>query len=124
MCVPLLFIIFGHMHKNFYDCPIEATMEIIGGKWNAIILYYLLEKPRRYSEIMELLETCSSRMLSKQLRELESLGIISRSVFASAPPKVEYAVTAYGQTLAPVIQLICDWGEKRLTITGRKAVYN
>ena len=112
------------MKSYDYDCPIESTLAVIGGKWKAIIIYYLIEGDKRFKDLMELLETVSSRMLAKQLQELEIDGIIQRSVFAETPPKVEYSLTAYGETLIPVIHVICKWGEVRLEMTGKTSIYN
>lgn len=112
------------MQNKYYDCPIEATFGVIGGKWKAIALYYLIDGEKRFGELMELLETCSARMLTKQLQELEADGIVSRRSFPEIPPRVEYSLTEYGRTLLPVITAICDWGEDRLRRTGEKAVYN
>lgn len=107
-----------------YDCPIEATLEVIGGKWKAIIVYYLMTQDRRFSDLMELLETVSGRMLSKQLRELELHGVLTRTVYPEMPPRVVYSLTNYGKTLIPVIEAVCQWGETRMELTGKKAVYN
>ncbi|MFN7115590.1 MAG: winged helix-turn-helix transcriptional regulator [Saprospiraceae bacterium] len=112
------------MSKSYYDCPIEATLEVIGGKWKASIVYYLAESPKRFGELVALLETCSARVLTKQLRELESAEIIARTYYPEMPPRVEYALTTYGMTLLPIIHLICEWGESRLEKTGQRAVYN
>jgi DNA-binding HxlR family transcriptional regulator len=112
------------MKSYDFDCPIEATLAVIGGKWKAISIYYLMDGDKRFKDLMELLETVSSRMLAKQLQELEADGVIQRKVFAEVPPRVEYSLTEYGKTLIPVINIICDWGEDRLTKTGKIAVYN
>lgn len=122
----MLFRYFYKMKKKAYDydCPIDATLSVIGGKWKASCVYYLLEGPKRYTALFEVLETVSSRILSKQLKELEQAGIIKREVFPESPPKVVYSVTEYGKTLAPVIKAICDWGEKDLERTGKTSVYN
>lgn len=112
------------MKSYDYDCPIEATLAVIGGKWKAISIYYLIEGDKRFKDLMQLLETVSSRMLAKQLQELEADGIIERKVFAEVPPRVAYSLTAYGKTLIPVINVICDWGEVRLEMTGKRSVYN
>ncbi|MDX1941410.1 MAG: helix-turn-helix domain-containing protein [Saprospiraceae bacterium] len=112
------------MPKKYYDCPVDATFEVIGGKWKASILYYLQASPKRFGELMALFETCSARILSKQLRELESVEIIERTYFPEMPPKVEYALTAYGQTLLPLINAICEWGEAHLEKIGRQSIYN
>jgi DNA-binding HxlR family transcriptional regulator len=112
------------MKKNYYDCPIEATLKVIGGKWKAISIYYLIDDPKRFTELMNLLETASARMLTKQLKELEIDGIIKREQFAEVPPRVEYSLTDYGKTLLPLISSICDWGEIHLEKIGEKAIYN
>lgn len=112
------------MKSYDYDCPIEAGFAVFGGKWKAITIYYLIENGKRFGQLMEMLETVSSRMLTRQLRELEQDGIIERIVFAEFPQRVEYHLTEYGKTLIPVINLICQWGEEQLKRTGKKAVYN
>ena len=112
------------MEPSFYNCPIEATLETIGGKWKAIILFYLLDSPKRFTELMRLLETVSARMLTRQLQELERDGLIDRQVYPESPPRVEYRLTEYGLTLKPLLDLICQWGEDRLERTGKKAVWN
>ncbi len=112
------------MKSYDYDCPIEAALEVIGGKWKAICVYYLKTGPLRFSELHDLLETVSSRMLSKQLKELQAQGIVRRTVYPEAPPRVEYALTEYGRTLLPLIDLMCAWGEERLAKIGKRAVYN
>ena len=112
------------MKRKYYDCPIEATLQVIGGKWKAISIYYLIDGPRRFSELMQLLETVSARMLAKQLKELEADGVVRRTLYPEVPPRVEYALTDYGRTLLPVVRAICDWGETELERTGARAVYN
>ncbi|MCK8479783.1 winged helix-turn-helix transcriptional regulator [Psychroserpens algicola] len=76
-----------------YECPIDATLNVIGGKWKASCVYYLINGPKRYSELFEVLETVSSRILSKQLKELEAQDIIKQEVFPESPPKVVYSLT-------------------------------
>lgn len=112
------------MKSYDFDCPIEAALSVMGGKWKASIVYYLTEKDLRFSEILHLLETASSRMLTKQLQELERDEIIERTVFAEVPPRVQYNLTEYGRTMIPMIQSICAWGEDRLARIGKRAVYN
>jgi DNA-binding HxlR family transcriptional regulator len=112
------------MKRYDYDCPIEATFAVIGGKWKAICVFYLIDRPKRFIELSELLETVSNKMLTKQLRELVQDGILERKVYGEMPPRVEYSLTEYGKTLIPIITLMCEWGEMRLEITGKKAVYN
>ena len=107
-----------------FDCPIEAAFSVFGGKWKASIIYYLIEGPKRFGELSELLETISGRILTKQLKELEQDGVLIRTAYAEMPPRVEYSLSEYGKTLIPVIQNICEWGENRLKITGKIAIYN
>jgi len=110
--------------KKYYDCPTEATLEVLAGKWKTIILYYLEESPRRFSELEKLLETCSERMLAKQLTELQQHGLIQKEMFAEMPPRSVYSLTDYGRTLLPIIDAMCAWGETHLERTGKISVYN
>ncbi len=95
-----------------YQCPVEATLSQIGGKYKAIIIYHLLENHvLRYSQLQKFLPQATAKMLSQQLRQLETDGLIHREVFPVVPPKTEYSLTERGKTLAPVIKEICDWGK-------------
>jgi len=97
--------------EKMYNCPVEATISQIGGKYKAIILYHLLEDGvLRYSQIQKYIQKATPKMLSQQLRELEADGLIHREVYPVVPPKTEYSLTERGKTLAPVINQICDWG--------------
>ena len=100
-----------HIDYEKTACPVEATLELIGGKWKGIVLFYLLEKRLRYSELHSTIGCVSERMLTKQLRELESSGLVQRFVYAEVPPRVEYDLTDIGRTLAPVISTLKQWGE-------------
>lgn len=96
--------------KKFH-CPVEATISQIGGKYKAIILYHLLEdEVLRYNQIQKYIPQATAKMLSQQLRELKSDGLIHREVYPVVPPKTEYTLTERGRTLAPVITQICEWG--------------
>lgn len=97
-----------------YDCPVEATLDVIGGKWKGIILYHLMDNTLRYSDIKRLMPKVTPRTLTRQLRELERDGIIHRRVYPQVPPKVEYSVTELGKTLAPITQLLSHWGEQHI----------
>ena len=93
-------------------CTVEATLTLIGGKWKGVILYRLLtEQVLRFNELRRLLPNITQRMLTHQLRELEGDGLIARKVYPEVPPKVEYRLTAYGQTLAPIIHALKAWGD-------------
>ena len=108
-------------HVN-YDCspgcPVEATLELIGGKWKGLVLYHLLQGTMRFSEIRRKLPSVTQRMLTRQLRELEAAGLILRTVHAEVPPRVEYSLTARGETLRPVILALRDWGRSYLGTTA------
>lgn len=96
-------------------CPVEATLEVIGGKWKVVILYHLThEGTHRFAELRKKIPGVSERMLTQQLRELEEDGIVHREVYAEVPPKVEYSLTDYGRTLRPITALMCEWGTKHI----------
>jgi|SRR3989338_6453438 len=95
-----------------YDCYIALTLEIIGGKWKTLILWYLLDGKQRFGQLRKLIPKCSQRMLTHQLRELEHAGIINRKIYRQVPPKVEYSLTSRGETLRPILEQGCAWGTK------------
>jgi len=101
-------------------CPVEATLDLIGGKWKAIILYHLRDQVLRFNELQRRLTGISQRLLTKQLRELEEVGFVSRTVYAEVPPKVEYRLTKKGETLRPVIRALEIWGEDYLVQMSRQ----
>lgn len=92
------------------DCPTETALDLIGGKWKGMILYYLCTETKRFSELMRLIPGITQRMLTKQLRDLEANGIVHREVYPQVPPKVEYSLTSLGKTLEPVIRELEKWG--------------
>lgn len=96
-------------------CPIEYTLNTIGGKWKLLILYYLMiDKVKRYGELKRCINGITHKMLSAQLKELESAGIIERKEYPQIPPKVEYSLTEKGATLLPILGMMYDWGEKNM----------
>lgn len=103
-------------YKCNRGCPVEATLEVVGGKWKGAILYHLLEKPYRFGELKRTMPTISQHMLTKQLRELEADGIVHREVFPQVPPKVEYSVTEVGESLREIVTLMRDWGKKHFKL--------
>ncbi len=105
-------------HDCELRCPVEATLSLIGGKWKGIVLYHLLSGTIRFNELRRLMPAITQRMLTKQLRELEADKLIMRKVYPEVPPKVEYSMTEYGQTLAPVIKSLREWGAQHI---GRAA---
>ncbi|MGE6375816.1 winged helix-turn-helix transcriptional regulator [Peribacillus muralis] len=94
---------------NKYSCPVESTVEVIGGKWKGVILYHLLDGKKRFNELKRLKPNITQRMLTLQLRELEADGIIHREVYREVPPKVEYSLTELGESLRPMILLMMQW---------------
>jgi DNA-binding HxlR family transcriptional regulator len=95
-----------------YACPVEVALDVIGGKWKGVILYYLLDGTKRFGELRKLIPGITQRMLTLQLRELENNGVIHREVYKEVPPKVEYYLTEFGETLKPIILLMRDWGDR------------
>lgn len=93
-------------------CPVEATLEIIGGKWKGVALFHLLDGEKRFNELQRAMGNVTQRMLTKQLRELEAAGLVERKVYAVVPPKVEYSLTPKGQTLKPVLLELRKWGKE------------
>ncbi|WP_068621302.1 winged helix-turn-helix transcriptional regulator [Paenibacillus tuaregi] len=99
------------VNPDMQACPVETTLDVIGGKWKGILLYQLLEGTKRFNEFRRLNPGITQFMLTLQLRELERDGIIHREVFKEVPPRVEYSLTDFGRTLKPVITSMKAWGE-------------
>jgi len=92
-------------------CPVEAALEVIGGKWKGVTLYHLMNGTKRFNELQRAIGDVTQRMLTKQLRELESAGLVHREVYPVVPPKVEYSLTEKGRTLEPILMSLKAWGE-------------
>jgi DNA-binding HxlR family transcriptional regulator len=100
--------------ENF-QCPVEATLAVIGGKWKAVLIFHLMtDGAQRFAELRRKTRGISERILSRQLRELESDGIVHREVFAEVPPRVEYSLTEYGESLRSVTEAMCRWGKRHM----------
>ena len=95
--------------QNKYNCTLELTMDLIGGKWKLIILWYLLDGSKRFSQLNRLMPNITQKMLTTQLRELEEKGLINRHVYPQVPPKVEYSLTEQGYSLKHILNDICSW---------------
>lgn len=94
------------------NCEKELTLALIGGKWKLIILWHLgIEGTKRFSELQKLIPTITQKILTNQLRELEEDQLVERTVYPVVPPKVEYKLTAYGESLIPILKLMYDWGK-------------
>lgn len=91
-------------------CPVEATVQLIGGKYKSVILWHLKNQSLRYSELHRKLPNATDKMLTQQLRELERDGLIVRTVYPVVPPKTEYSLSEFGKTLAPILDAMRDWG--------------
>ena len=96
------------------NCPVEATLELIGGKYKALILWHLSEHALRFSQLRKLIHGVTPKMLTQQLRELEANELIHREVFPVIPPKVEYSLTDLGRSLMPILTAMRDWGAEYL----------
>ena len=103
------------MEKIKVICEMEVTLRMIGGVCKPLILYYITENgTKRFSELMNYITVVSQRTLTNQLRELEADGLISRKIYAEVPPRVEYSITEKGESLFPILEMMCAWGEKNI----------
>jgi|SRR5579859_7573735 len=105
----------GKTYDCAVGCPVEATLDLIDGKWKGVILYHLLGEKVRFNELRRRLARIIQRMLTRQLRELEAAGLIHREIFPEVPPRVEYSLTALGRSLEPVVRTLWSWGDMYLT---------
>ena len=93
-------------------CPVGETIRLIGGKYKALILWFLTDEPKRYGMLQKSIPEATPKMLTQQLRELEADRLIQRTVYPVVPPKVEYSLTETGRSLKPVLDAMLDWGEQ------------
>ena len=101
------------MQKNSdYICTVAVTLDVIGGKWKSLILWHLSFKTLRFSQLQRRLNRITQKMLTQQLRELEQDGMINRQVYAEVPPRVEYSLTERGESVVPILTLMCQWGKE------------
>lgn len=108
-----------------YRCSLQLAICVLGGKWKMRILWYLLEGPQRFTDLLRRMPDISQKALTDQLRELEAADIISRRIYAEVPPRVEYTVTKYGQGLSDVLKGMSEWAhqyaiEKDIYVATRK----
>ena len=100
------------------NCPVAATLQLIGGKYKALLLWHLSGKVLRFNELRRLVPEATAKMLTQQLRELERDSLITRTVYPVVPPKVEYALTERGESLFPILQAMYVWGSRLLESEG------
>jgi DNA-binding HxlR family transcriptional regulator len=98
------------MNNKTFHCAMDITMDYIGGKWKTVILWYLKNGKKRFSELNKLIPSITEKMLSIQLRQLEESGLVRRTVYPEVPVKVEYSLTPLGTSLVPVLDAIAKWG--------------
>jgi len=102
------------------NCPVSATLHVIGGKYKALILWHLTGSTLRFSELQRLVTGATPKMLTQQLRELESNGLVLRTIYPVVPPKVEYSLTEKGVTLSPILEAMFEWGTALLHGEGKE----
>ncbi len=100
----------ANQHKK--TCPVENTLQVIGGRWKVLILRELFSGIKRFGQLHRALTGVTQKMLTQQLRELEADGIVHRQVYPQVPPKVEYSLTPLGESLKPILDVMHDWGIK------------
>jgi DNA-binding HxlR family transcriptional regulator len=99
-----------------YFCAVEGTLDVIGGKWKPLIIWFLRKRVLRFSELQRSIPGITDVMLTKQLRELEQDGVIKRKVYTQIPPKVEYSLTPLGKSIIPLLNALCDWAIEHMKI--------
>jgi DNA-binding HxlR family transcriptional regulator len=104
--------------RKVYHCPVEVSVDVLGGRWTPVILARLKEGAHRYGQLRRRVPGLSEKVLTQQLRELESRRLIERQVHQGVPSPVSYQLTAEGRSLAPVLQALYDWGAARAARDG------
>lgn len=99
------------LEEDIEKCPVETALDILAGKWKILILWYLRRDTLRFNELQKMLPRTTQKMLIQKLRELEQDGIVHREVYPVVPPKVEYSLTPYGESLKPILKQLYLWGE-------------
>lgn len=106
-----------------FNCPVEVTLDLIGGKWKPLIMWHLSQGTLRFGELQRLIPRVTHKMLSQHLRALEADGLIIRKVYSEVPPRVEYSLSDLGISINPILEAMCNWGNdylNRLSKTGCK----
>jgi len=102
--------------KVHHGCPVQATINVLSGKWKVQAVWHLSFGPRRFAELGNLLPGVSEKVLAAQLRELEKDRVVNRTAVRSSPPKVTYSLSRSGRTLIPLLEDLCDWGSRQFGI--------
>lgn len=100
------------METENFICPVETALNVLTGKWKILILWYLRNGKKRFNELEKLLPRTTQKMLIQKLRQLENDGLVHRKVYPIVPPKVEYSLTEYGETIKPILKQLYLWGEQ------------
>ena len=104
---------------KIYPCTLSVAMDLVGGKWTAVILYHLQEGSKRFGELHSHLRDATETILSRQLKQLEHSGLVSRRVYGSKPPlRSEYALTEFGRSFLPVLAALTEWGNRAVIERG------
>ncbi len=101
------------------NCPVSVTLQLIGGKYKSLLLWHLTNRILRFNELRKLVPEATPKMLTQQLRELESDGLIHREVYPVVPPKVEYSLTKRGKSLFPILEAMYQWGSGLMQEEGK-----
>src|ERR1700722_12564050 len=102
------------MAQKVYSCGLEAALAVVGGKWKSLILWHLVQEPRRFGELRRLVVGVSEKMLIQELKEMMADRIVTRKDFHEIPPRVEYALTEFGRSLAQTLKPLCQWGTQHM----------
>jgi DNA-binding HxlR family transcriptional regulator len=106
------------MRQKAYSCGLEAALQVIGGKWKVLILWALRKEARRFGELRRLVPGISEKMLIQHLKEMRADGIVTRKDFKEVPPRVEYALTRFGESLCMALTPLCEWGSLHMKHIG------
>jgi DNA-binding HxlR family transcriptional regulator len=103
-----------------YNCPVGTTLNLIGGKYKALILWHLIDTTLRFGELRKLISQATPKMLTGQLRELEEANLVIRTVYPVVPPKVEYKLSDFGKSIKPILEAMYVWGADYLKDNGKE----
>ena len=112
------------LHGQTFHCALDVTMNYIGGKWKTVVIWYLRKDKKRFGELKKHIPDVTEKMLSLTLRQLESDGLVERTVFAEVTPRVEYSLTSQGKSLLPMVEEMAAWGRKKTKEEGQMVEVN